>query len=86
MSGIIFGYATEILPKEITLAEAMLSGVVIGAVAIVSDLLESVLKRKADIKDSGKFIPGIGGALDLADSLLLASPTGFILIWIMLSL
>ena len=86
MSGIIFGYATEILPKEITLTEAMLSGVVIGAVAIVSDLLESVLKRKADIKDSGKFIPGIGGALDLADSLLLASPTGFILIWIMLSL
>ena len=86
MSGIIFGFATEILPKEITLAEAMFAGFVIGAVAIVSDLLESVLKRKADIKDSGKFIPGIGGALDLADSLLLASPTGFILIWIMLSL
>ena len=86
MSGIIFGFATEILPKEITLIKAMLSGVIIGAVAIVSDLLESVLKRRADIKDSGKFIPGIGGALDLADSLLLATPTGFILIWIMIAL
>ena len=86
MSGIIFGYASEIMPKQITLVEAMLAGVVIGGVAIVSDLLESVLKRTADVKDSGKFIPGIGGALDLADSMLLASPTGFILFWIIFAL
>ena len=86
MSAIIFGFASEILPREITLIEVMVSGVVIGAVAIVSDLLESVLKRRAYIKDSGKFIPGIGGALDLADSMLLASPVGFILFWIIFKL
>ena len=50
----------------------------ISIVSIISDLLESVLKRRADIKDSGNTIPGIGGALDLADSMLLAGPVGVV--------
>lgn len=58
---------------------AALIGAVIGAVAIVSDLLESRLKRWADVKDSGNAIPGIGGALDLMDSLVLVGPIAFIL-------
>ncbi len=52
----------------------------IGAVAIASDLVESVLKRAAGVKDSGAVIPGIGGALDLADSLLLTAPVAYLLL------
>ena len=39
------------------------------------------LKRKAEVKDSGSTLPGIGGALDLADSLILTTPVmAFILL------
>ena len=41
---------------------------------IVGDLAESVLKRSLEVKDSGNFLPGIGGALDLIDSLLFTGP------------
>lgn len=59
---------------------AALIGAVIGAVAIVSDLLESRIKRWAGVKDSGNMIPGIGGAFDLMDSLVLVAPVAFILL------
>ena len=62
---------------------AAIGGAIIGAAAIFSDLLESVLKRTAKVKDSGNFIPGIGGALDLADSLLLTAPIGTLIISIL---
>ncbi|UTC67480.1 MULTISPECIES: phosphatidate cytidylyltransferase [unclassified Treponema] len=42
--------------------------------AIIGDIIESILKRSADLKDSGKVILGRGGILDSIDSLLVASP------------
>ncbi|HEY5753876.1 MAG TPA: phosphatidate cytidylyltransferase [Chthoniobacterales bacterium] len=49
-------------------------GLVLGFAAIVGDLGESLIKRSTGVKDSGKFLPGIGGALDLVDSLLFTAP------------
>ena len=45
---------------------------------IFRQLVESMLKRMADQKDSGSSIPGIGGSFDLTDSLILAAPTGYL--------
>lgn len=49
--------------------------------SITGDLIESVIKRSCDTKDSGNVIPGRGGALDCMDSLLIAAPIFYISIY-----
>ena len=56
---------------------AAVLGVLLGFAAIIGDLAESIIKRSTGVKDSGNFLPGIGGALDLIDSLLFTGPLLF---------
>jgi phosphatidate cytidylyltransferase len=59
---------------------AALIAIPIAVLAIVSDLVESVIKRRAASKDSGGLIPGIGGIFDMTDSLILVAPVGYFLL------
>jgi phosphatidate cytidylyltransferase len=53
---------------------AIILGVILSVSAVVGDLIESLFKREAGVKDSGQFFPGIGGILDLLDSILFNAP------------
>lgn len=53
---------------------AIVLGVLLSVSAVVGDLIESLFKREAGVKDSGQFFPGIGGILDLLDSILFNAP------------
>lgn len=61
----------------LTWTHATVLGVLLGFAAIIGDLGESIIKRGTGVKDSGNFLPGIGGALDLIDSLLFTAPLLF---------
>ncbi len=54
-----------------------LFGLVMALFATAGDLAESLIKRDAEVKDSGDSVPGMGGVLDVADSALLAAPVAW---------
>lgn len=53
-------------------------GLIVGAAGMVGDLAESLLKRDMGRKDSSTWLPGLGGILDMLDSLLLAAPVAWL--------
>ncbi|HUR37069.1 MAG TPA: phosphatidate cytidylyltransferase [Terriglobales bacterium] len=73
----IFGSAA-ILQSPPTWVPIVLA-IVINVVSQLGDLAESMLKRAANVKDSGTVLPGHGGMLDRVDALLFAAPVGMLL-------
>jgi len=57
-------------------------GLLLGASSVLAGLTNSALKRRCGVKDSSAFVPGVGGVLDVVDSLLLAAPAAWV--WLLL--
>ncbi len=52
-------------------------GLIVGAVAQLGDLMESMIKRDCERKDASAAVPGFGGVLDVIDSLMFAGPVAY---------
>jgi phosphatidate cytidylyltransferase len=60
--------------SDMTATGAIMTGAVLGIATIIGDLIESMFKRDAGVKDSSSLIPGHGGLLDKLDGMLVAGP------------
>jgi phosphatidate cytidylyltransferase len=56
----------------------VLMGAFFGGIGQLGDLSESLMKRDCNVKDSGKLLPGMGGVLDMIDSLLFSVPAFYL--------
>ena len=56
---------------------SLLFGLIVTIAGILGDLAESLIKRDMDRKDSSTWIPGLGGVLDILDSILFAAPAAY---------
>ena len=70
----VFDLAWPSMSRDFSWLVALLFGLVLSIVGIIGDLVESLLKRDARVKDTGSLLPGMGGVLDRIDSNLLAIP------------
>jgi len=79
------GLRYAFLPK-LHLVDATVIGFIVGTFGQLSDLVESLLKRDAQVKDSSSILPGHGGILDRFDSPLLVAPTVYFYMLIILQM
>lgn len=82
LSVVIFSYLLHCAFDEIAWVHMVSVGVIISVTAVLADLVESMLKRSAGIKDSGKIMPGHGGLLDRFDAALLSLPLVFVYVMV----
>ena len=75
LAGAIYSYA--LADPGFPVSQACFIGVLVALAGQLTDLQESALKRAAGVKDSGRTIPGLGGVLDMMDSLILTIPLVF---------
>ena len=79
---VIVAYLLHLWIQQGSLSLWLISGFMVSIFATLGDLVESMLKRSVNIKDSGKLLPGHGGLLDRFDGALFAAPVMSVLFYL----
>ncbi|NQT06984.1 MAG: phosphatidate cytidylyltransferase [Candidatus Omnitrophica bacterium] len=78
IGGLLFSFVIAILFRPflqfIPFYHILILGALLGILGQMGDLSESLIKRDCDVKDASSIFPGLGGALDILDSLLFTTP------------
>lgn len=78
LGGLLFSVVVSLLSTgflpSFPLGRLLILGLILGVLAQIGDLSESLIKRDCEAKDSGMTLPGLGGVLDTIDSLLFTAP------------
>lgn len=80
LAGLLIAYIISASFTEFSVLQWLLIGISIVIFGTIGDLTESMFKRNAGVKDSGKILPGHGGILDRFDAVLIAAPVVYILV------
>lgn len=80
IGGVIATYIFSLFLINMELKRVIMVGSIIGISAVIGDLIESMFKRDAGVKDSSKIIPGHGGILDKIDGSLFTGPVLWLII------
>ncbi|MFA5410534.1 MAG: phosphatidate cytidylyltransferase [Candidatus Omnitrophota bacterium] len=93
LGGLFFSVAGALISRPffplfgaevLTYTHLILMGITLGIIGQLGDLAESLMKRDCGVKDSGVILPGMGGVLDVMDSLLFTAPVFYFYISIVL--
>ncbi len=87
IAGFIFSIIVMVIAKYLaldflTLTDSIIIGIIVGTIGQIGDLIESLFKRDAGVKDSSNLIPGHGGIFDRFDSLILTAPTVYLYLFL----
>jgi phosphatidate cytidylyltransferase len=87
VGSVLFGTVAVVLLTMFGLGEPIWVGIVLGvslvAIGTCGDLIESLIKRDLGIKDMSSFLPGHGGVMDRLDSLLVAAPVAWLIMYLL---
>lgn len=82
-TSLVVGLLLSLLIKSISFSEKFFVVIILAIISQLGDLFESLIKRDCQVKDSGNFFPGMGGALDVIDSLIFTAPTFYLYLTMM---